>query len=218
MAAGDLTVRMEGSYAGDFKQLSDAVNTTGPADAVGAASRLEATRGPWPPPRKSCRRPASRSRPTPKKPRRRRRTVAEAGGQVNTNLQTLSSGAEEMNATIGEIAKNATEAAQGGRRGGGGRRIDQPDGRQAGRVERRDREGHRGHHFDCAADQPAGAERDHRGGARRRGRQGLRGGRQRGQGTGQADGQSHRGDQGQDHASFRKTRRERSARSAGIRE
>jgi methyl-accepting chemotaxis protein len=38
--------------------------------------------------------------------------VSEAGGQVNTNLQTLASGAEEMNSTIGEIAKNATEAAR----------------------------------------------------------------------------------------------------------
>ena len=40
------------------------------------------------------------------------RVVSEAGGQVNTNLQTLASGAEEMNSTIGEIAKNATEAAR----------------------------------------------------------------------------------------------------------
>jgi methyl-accepting chemotaxis protein len=40
------------------------------------------------------------------------KTVADAGTLVNTNLQTLSSGAEEMNTTIGEIAKNATEAAR----------------------------------------------------------------------------------------------------------
>ena len=40
------------------------------------------------------------------------KVVSEAGGQVNTNLQTLASGAEEMNSTIGEIAKNATEAAR----------------------------------------------------------------------------------------------------------
>jgi methyl-accepting chemotaxis protein len=40
------------------------------------------------------------------------RLVSEAGGQVNSNLQTLASGAEEMNVTIGEIAKNATEAAK----------------------------------------------------------------------------------------------------------
>ncbi len=38
--------------------------------------------------------------------------VFEAGSQINTNLQTLASGAEEMNASIGEIAKNATEAAR----------------------------------------------------------------------------------------------------------
>ena len=40
------------------------------------------------------------------------RVVSEAGGQVNTNLQTLASGAEEMNSTIGEIATNASEAAR----------------------------------------------------------------------------------------------------------
>ena len=42
------------------------------------------------------------------------KVVSEAGGQVNTNLQTLASGAEEMNSTIGEIARNATEAARVG--------------------------------------------------------------------------------------------------------
>jgi methyl-accepting chemotaxis protein len=41
--------------------------------------------------------------------------VSEAGGQVNTNLQTLARGAEEMDATIGQIAKNATEAARVGK-------------------------------------------------------------------------------------------------------
>ncbi len=40
------------------------------------------------------------------------KVVSEASGQVDTNLQTLSSGAEEMNTTIAEIAKNATEAAR----------------------------------------------------------------------------------------------------------
>jgi methyl-accepting chemotaxis protein len=38
--------------------------------------------------------------------------VSDAGGQVNTNLQTLATGAEEMDSTIGEIAKSATEAAR----------------------------------------------------------------------------------------------------------
>jgi methyl-accepting chemotaxis protein len=40
------------------------------------------------------------------------KVASEAGGQVNSNLQTLASGAEEMNSTIGEIAKNAGDAAR----------------------------------------------------------------------------------------------------------
>jgi len=40
------------------------------------------------------------------------KVVSDAGGQVNTNLQTLASGAEQMNSTISEIARNATEAAR----------------------------------------------------------------------------------------------------------
>ncbi len=40
------------------------------------------------------------------------KVVSDAGGQVNTNLQTLATGAEEMKSTIGEIAHNATQAAQ----------------------------------------------------------------------------------------------------------
>ncbi len=40
------------------------------------------------------------------------RSVADVGTQINENLQTLSSGAEQMKITIGEISKNATEAAR----------------------------------------------------------------------------------------------------------
>jgi methyl-accepting chemotaxis protein len=39
------------------------------------------------------------------------KVVSEAGTHVNDNLQTIASGADDMNSTIGEIAKNATEAA-----------------------------------------------------------------------------------------------------------
>jgi len=37
--------------------------------------------------------------------------VSEAGDHVNQNLHTIATGAEQMSATINEIAKNATEAA-----------------------------------------------------------------------------------------------------------
>jgi methyl-accepting chemotaxis protein len=111
MAAGDLTARMAGSYVGDFKQLSDVVNTTGQqmqtallqitANAQSLASSAEELSA-------TSQQITANSEETTAQAR----TVAEAGGQVNSNLQTLSSGAEEMNATIGEIAKNATEAAR----------------------------------------------------------------------------------------------------------
>ncbi len=111
IATGDLTVRMAGNHTGDFKQLSDAVNTTAEqmqsalqqiaANAQSLASssqQLSAT--------------SQQITANSEETTAQARTVAEAGSQVNTNLQTLSSGAEEMNATIGEIAKNATEAAK----------------------------------------------------------------------------------------------------------
>src|SRR5208282_5412923 len=87
----------------------------------------------------------------------------------------------------------------GGGRGGDRRGIGQPDGVEAGGFERGDREGDRSDHVDRAADQSAGAERDHRSGAGGRGGEGIRGGGQRSQGTGQADCESDGRDQAEDH-------------------
>ena len=56
-------------------------------------------------------------------------------------------------------------------------------------------------------DQPAGAQRHHRGGARRRGRQGLRRGRVRGEEPGQPDRQGDRGDRRPDRADPGRDRR-----------
>ena len=66
-------------------------------------------------------------------------------------------------------------------------------GREAGRVLGGDRQRRQGDHEHRRADQPAGAERHHRGGAGRRGGQGLRRRRQRGQGAGAGDGEGDRG-------------------------
>ena len=103
-----------------------------------------------------------------------------------------------MTATIGEIAGNSEKA----------RRITEEATRQAARISEQmnqlgaggagDRQGHRNHHRDLVADQPAGAQRHHRGGPRRFGRQGICRGRQRDQGTGAADRRRHRRHQGQD--------------------
>ncbi len=111
MAAGDLTVRMEGNHAGDFKQLSNAVNTTAEQmqsalEQIGSNARSLAASS------EELSATSQQITANSEETTAQARTVAEAGTQVNTNLQTLSSGAEEMNATIGDIAKNATEAAR----------------------------------------------------------------------------------------------------------
>ena len=96
----------------------------------------------------------------------------------------------------------------------------QRDGRQARHVEPGDRQRGQGDHLDRRADQPAGAQRDHRGRPCRRGRQGLRGRRQRGQGARAGDRAGHRGhrppgrgDPGRHHA-VPSTRSARSPRSS----
>ena len=127
------------------------------------------------------------------------KVVSDAGGQVNTNLQTLATGAEEMNSTIGEIAQERDRGRAGGERSGHSRGIGESDGLAARRIECRNREGDRSDHFHRAADQSAGAECNHRSGARRRSGQGFRRGRQRSERTGEADGESDRRDQAEDH-------------------
>jgi methyl-accepting chemotaxis protein len=82
--------------------------------------------------------------------------VSEAGGQVNTNLQTLASGRRGDEFHHRRDCEECDRSGAGGGRGGDGGRIGQPDGVAAGRFERRDRQGDRGHHVDCAADEPAG--------------------------------------------------------------
>ena len=81
------------------------------------------------------------------------------------------------------------------RRGGRGRRrpSHQRHRRALGVVLAGDRQRGQGDHRDRRADQPARAQRHHRGGPGRRGRQGLRGRRQRGQGPGPGDRPGHRG-------------------------
>ena len=125
-------------------------------------------------------------------------SVSAASSEINSNVQSVAAAAEEMSASIKEIAKNTTEAERVATQRGGHHAKHQR-GRPAPRSgQRRDRRGRQGHHLHRRADQPAGAERHHRGGARRRGGQGLCRRRQRGQRAGQADRQGHRRHQHQD--------------------
>ncbi len=119
--------------------------------------------------------------------------VSTATDQVSRNVQTVATGAEEMSATIKEIAKNATESA---RVAGQAVKTAESTNRtisKLGRQQRRDRQGHQGHHLDRRANQPAGLECNHRSRTRRGSRQRIRRGRQRSEGIGEGNGQSDRG-------------------------
>jgi methyl-accepting chemotaxis protein len=111
MAEGDLTVNMEGSYAGDFKHLSEAVNMVA-AEMRGAIQKISGSTESLVSAAQQLSATSQQITANSEETTAQARTVAQASGQVDANLQTLSSGAEEMNATIGEIAKNATEAAR----------------------------------------------------------------------------------------------------------
>ena len=93
--------------------------------------------------------------------------------EVSANVNVVAASSEEMMASIREISKSATEAARVAKAAVRHRRKDHPNDPSAWRLELRDREGHQGHYLDRAADQPAGAQRHHRGGPRRRGGQGI---------------------------------------------
>ena len=113
--------------------------------------------------------------------------VSAAAEQVSRNVQTVAAGAEEMGASIREIAQQRQRGRAGRRRRGDRREVHQRHGHPARRVLRGDRRRRQGHHLDRRADQPARAQRHHRGRPRRGGRQGLRRRRQRGQGAGAGD-------------------------------
>jgi HAMP domain-containing protein len=121
--------------------------------------------------------------------------VAAASEEASTNVQSVASATEEMASSVNEISRQvqgsariAGEAVEPGAEDQRPRRRT----RQGRRPDRR-RGGADQHH--CGPDQPAGAQRHHRGGAGRRSRARLCGGRVRGEGAGRTDGQSNGRDQ-----------------------
>ena len=77
---------------------------------------------------------------------------------------TVATGAEEMGASIREIAKNANEAARVATSAVKVAEKTNATVAKLGESQRRDRQRDQGHHLDRPADQPAGPERDDRGG------------------------------------------------------
>ena len=143
--------------------------------------------------RRSCRRPRRRSRPRRGRPRRSPVSWPRPRRRSRRNVQTVAAGAEQMGASIREIASNAAEASEVAAKAVVAAETTTATVAKLGRVLGGDRQRRQGDHEHRRADQPAGAQRHHRGRAGRGGRQGLRGRGQRGQGAGAGDGEGHRG-------------------------
>ena len=94
----------------------------------------------------------------------RRRRCRRGGGR---SVQTVAAGAEEMGASIREIATNAAEASEVAARAVTAAETTTATVAQAGRLVGRDRQRRQGDHLDRRADEPAGAQRHDRGRARR---------------------------------------------------
>ena len=150
--------------------------------------------------------PTSRLRPCSSKPRRdadadrgdhaepvRARSPAPRK-QASSNMQSVATATEELSASVDEIGRRVRESSQIA--DAAVRQAEQTDGRigKLSRAAQRDRRRGQADHGDRRADQPAGAERHHRGGARRRCRPRLRGGRLRGQIARQPDREGDRRD------------------------
>ena len=103
--------------------------------------------------------------------------VATAADEVNRNVQVISAGSEEMGAAIREISTNAAQAARVAAQAVHAAESTNRDRQQARQLLGRDRQRDQADHLDRRADQPARAQRHHRGRPGRRRRQGLRGGR-----------------------------------------
>ena len=185
-----------------------------PNDAVDdlSVSPRSASR-PWPSSfEESCPRRSTQMAPRLKRPRPRPRRVRRGRAGV-ANVQYGAAGAEEMSASIREIARTPT-SRPGRELGGRHRRERTTTVSKLGDSSAEIGEVIKVITVDRRADQPAGAERDDRGGARRRGGQGLRGRRQRGQGARQGDREGDRRHQPARSTRSRATPAARSRRSA----
>ena len=153
-----------------------------------------------------------RHRPVDDRRRREHQPAGDGGGgaaeETSANVQTVAAAAEELVASIQEIARQvqrSTEVA--------GHAVDEAeahhgrDGQAWPRRPPKIGDVVTADHRHRRPDQPAGAQRHDRGGARRRGRQGLRGRRLRGEEPRHPDREGDRGDRRADQASAERDQR-----------
>ena len=140
---------------------------------------------------------------------RQSRLVAAAAEQAIGNVRSVATAAEDLSTSVDEIGQQASAAtkvtASAVSQAGATTEMMQGLATAVARIGA----GHRADQRHRVADQPAGAQRHHRGGPCRRSRQGLRRGGGRGEESGVADRQGDRGDHRPDQRDSGRDRRGR---------
>jgi methyl-accepting chemotaxis protein len=111
LAGGDLTARLNGEYAGDFKKLADAVNTLGlqvrsAIQQIGNNTKALVSAA------EELNKISQQMGASAEETAAQSNVVSAASGQVTNNVATVATAADEMSASIKEIAKNTAEATQ----------------------------------------------------------------------------------------------------------
>ncbi len=111
LAKGDLTVQLTDHYAGDFKQLSEAVNTVA-AQMRSAIQQISVNTESLVAASEQLTTVSQQMSANAEETSAQASVVKSASEQVSKNRQTVATGTEEMGASLKEIAKNATESAR----------------------------------------------------------------------------------------------------------
>jgi methyl-accepting chemotaxis protein len=111
IADGNLTVRVEGDYQGDFAQYKDAINKM--ADTLSSSmGQIAQNSQALASSSEELTAVSQQMSANAEETATQSNVVSAAAEQVTKNLQTVATATEEMSASIKEIAKNATEAAK----------------------------------------------------------------------------------------------------------
>ena len=111
LAGGDLTLQVTNDYAGDFKNLSDAVNGLAThvrfaMKEIGKNTKALVTAA------EELNKVSHQMGTSAEETAAQANLVAAASTQVSNNVSTVATGAEEMGTSIKEIAKNTAEATR----------------------------------------------------------------------------------------------------------
>jgi methyl-accepting chemotaxis protein len=111
IAAGDLTVRVQGNYQGDHANIKNSINKMAD-DLAASMSQIAQNAQNLAGSSEELAAVSAQMTTGAEQAASQASAVSAAGEQVSANVQTLAAGIEQMNASIREIARNASDAAK----------------------------------------------------------------------------------------------------------